>query len=129
MGEQKTTILYVEDDLSLQKLVRIALEGLGPYTVRTADDGEQALARARDPAPELLLLDLNLPGMNGIATLRALRQIPGLAEVPVIFVTALNDPAVEDELYALGARAVLRKPFRAQPLLESIAGALSARNA
>jgi two-component system, OmpR family, response regulator len=129
MSERKTTILYVEDDASLQKLVRIALESLGRYTVRTAGDGHEAMAIARDPAPELLLLDMNLPGMNGIATLRALRQLPGLAEVPVIFLTAVNDPAVEVELYALGARGVLRKPFRPRLLLQSIDGVLGRESA
>jgi len=128
MGERNKTILYVEDDPSLQKLVRVALEGLGRYTVRTAGDGREAMAIARDPAPHLLLLDLNLPDMNGIATLRALRQLPGLADVPVIFLTAVNDPAVDVELYALGAREVLRKPFRPRLLLESIAGVLGARS-
>lgn len=131
MGERNKTILYVEDDPSLQKLVRVALEGLGRgrYTVRTAGDGREALAIARDPAPHLLLLDLNLPDMNGIAVLRALRQLPGLADVPVIFLTAVNDPAVDVELYALGAREVLRKPFRPRLLLESIAGVLGTRSA
>ena len=128
MSEQNTTILYVEDDLSLRKLVRIALESLGRYTVRTAGDGQEALAIARDPAPQLLLLDMNLPDMDGIAVLRALRQIPGLAEVPVIFLTALEDPVVEAELYALGAHQVLRKPLRPLPLLDSIAKALGARS-
>jgi two-component system OmpR family response regulator len=129
MGERNTTILYVEDDPSLQKLVRVALEALGRYTVRTAGDGREAMAIACDPVPHLLLLDLNLPDMNGIATLRALRQLPGLADVPVIFLTAVNDPAVDVELYALGAREVLRKPFRPRLLLESIAGVLGARGA
>jgi two-component system, OmpR family, response regulator len=128
VSAQDTTILYVEDDLSLRKLVRITLESLGRYTVRTAADGHQALALARDPAPQLLLLDLNLPDMNGIATLRALRQVPGLAEVPVIFLTALEDLAVEGELYALGVREVLRKPFRPRLLLESVAKALATRS-
>jgi two-component system, OmpR family, response regulator len=127
MSRQKTTILHVEDEPGLQQLVRVTLEGLGGYAVRTAGDGHQAMAIARDPAPQLVLLDMNLPGMNGIATVRALRQMPGLAEVPVIFLTAIEDPAVEAELYALGARDVLRKPFRPRLLLESIASALGAR--
>jgi DNA-binding response OmpR family regulator len=125
MSGPQATILYVEDDLSLRKLVRIALESLGRYTVRTAGDGHQALAIARDPAPQLLLLDLHLPDMNGIATLRALRQVPGLAGVPVIFLTALDDPAVEVELYALGVREILHKPFRPRLLLQSVSAALA----
>jgi CheY-like chemotaxis protein len=125
MSAPKTTILYIEDDLSLRKLVRITLESLGPYAVHTASDGHHGLAIARSLVPQLLLLDMNLPDMNGIATLRALRQIRGLAGAPVIFLTGIDDPALQAELYALGARDVLRKPFRAQPLLDSIAGALA----
>jgi two-component system OmpR family response regulator len=125
MTPRKTTILHVEDDASLQNLVRVALESLGGYAVRTAADGIHAMSLARDVPPDLLLLDLDLggrdaPGMNGIATLRALRQLPGLAGVPVVFLTAMNDPAVEVELLALGVHEVLRKPFRLRPLVDAI---------
>lgn len=120
MTPAKTTILHVEDDPSLQNLVRIALQSLGGYAVRTAADGYQAMALARETPPQLLLLDLDLPGMNGIATLRALRQLPGLAGVPAVFLTAANDPAVEVELRALGVREILQKPFRPRLLVEAI---------
>jgi len=125
MSQKKTTILHVEDDASLQNLVRIALESLGGYAVRTAADATQAMALAREAAPDLLLLDLDLPVMNGIAALRALRQLPGLAGVPAVFLTAANDPAVEVELRALGVREILRKPFRPRLLVEAIARVLA----
>ena len=124
MTPPKTTILHVEDDPSLQNLVRIALQSLGGYAVLTAADGYQAMAMVREAPPALLLLDLDLPGMNGIATLRALRQLPGLAGVPAVFLTAANDPAVEVELRALGVREVLQKPFRPRLLVEAIARVL-----
>lgn len=120
MSQRKTTILHVEDDASLQNLVRIALESLGGYAVRTAADGPQALALARDAVPDLLLLDLDLPGMSGIATLKALRELPGLGPVPAVFLTAANDPAVEQELRALGVQEILRKPFRPRVLVQAI---------
>ena len=120
MSQRKTTILHVEDDASLQNLVRIALESLGGYAVRTAADGPQALALARDAVPDLLLLDLDLPGMSGIATLKALRELPGLGPVPAVFLTAANDPAVEQELRALGVHEIVRKPFRPRALVQAI---------
>ena len=120
MSPRKTTILHVEDDASLQSLVRVSLERLGGYTVCTATDATQAVALARDTAPDLLLLDLDLPWMNGVAVLRTLRQLPGLAGVPAVFLTAMNDPAAEVELRVLGVREVLRKPFRPRPLVEAI---------
>ena len=126
MSERKTTILHVEDDASLQNLVRIALESLGGFAVRTAGGAHQALALAREAAPDLLLLDLDLPDMNGIAALRALRQLPGVAAAPVVFLTASTDPAVEIELRVLGVQEILRKPFRPRLLVETVARVLQA---
>ena len=117
MTDQRKTILHVEDDPSLQKLVRAALERLGTYAVHTAADGFQAIERARAAAPDLVLLDLDLPGMDGVATLAALRALEGLKDVPALFLTATGDPAVRERLVQAGASAVLGKPFRPRELL------------
>src|SRR6185436_13726074 len=97
---------------SLQNLVRIALERLGGYSVRTAPDGFQAVDMAREVAPDMILLDLDLPGRDGIETLAALREIEGLREVPAVFLTAAVNAEVVEKLLALGAREVLAKPIR-----------------
>ncbi len=115
----KTRILHIEDDPSLQKLVRVALEQLGGYEVRTAPDGPAALAQAQAFAPHLILLDLDLPGMSGTATLQALRQIEALRGTPAVFLTAAADPRLLAELHALGAH-VLHKPFRPRLLVETL---------
>jgi CheY-like chemotaxis protein len=120
----RARILHVEDDPSLQNLVRAALEHLGGHEVRSAADGQQALDAVRDFAPQLLLLDLDLPGISGIDTLRALRRCDGLGDVPVIFLTAAADPQVFDDLRLLGVQEVLRKPFRPRLLVEAIARVL-----
>lgn len=120
MPRPRTSILHVEDDPSLQNLVRITLEQLGGYAVRTAANGYLAIDLARQARPDLLLLDLDLPGMNGIATLRALRQIDGLGAVPVVFLTAAADLQVDAELRSLGVREVLAKPFRPRLLVQVI---------
>jgi DNA-binding response OmpR family regulator len=127
MSPRKTTILHVEDDASLQNLVRIALEQLGGYAVQTAPDGACAMLLARQAAPDLVLLDLDLPGIDGIQTLRSLRALPGLARVPVMFLTAATDPVVTSELRRLGVQEVLRKPFRPRLLVESVARLLARR--
>jgi two-component system, OmpR family, response regulator len=119
-----TSILHVEDDASLQNLVRAALEHLGGYVVRTAANGQQALQLARQDPPRLLLLDLDLPGTSGIEVLRELRGIEGLRNVPVIFLTAVVDPRVLAELRALDAQEVLQKPFRPRQLVETVARVL-----
>jgi len=120
----KTPILHVEDDVSLQNLVRAALEHLGGYEVRTAANGPQALELARQHPPRLVLLDLDLPGMSGIEVLRAMRGIEGLRGVPAIFLTAVVDPRVLAELRALDAQEVLQKPFRPRQLVETVARVL-----
>lgn len=117
-------ILHVEDDRSLQNLVRIALEQLGGYTVLTAGSGAQALALAADATPRLLLLDLDLPDMSGLETLRALRALPGFAKVPAVFLTAACGPQVEAELRAAGVVELLRKPFRPRQLVQAVARTL-----
>ena len=119
-----TSILHVEDDASLQNLVRAALEHLGGYVVRTAANGQQALQLAQQDPPRLLLLDLDLPGTSGIEVLRELRGIEGLRNVPVIFLTAVVDPRVLAELRALDAQEVLQKPFRPRQLVETVARVL-----
>ena len=120
----KARILHIEDDPSLQKLVRVALQQLGGYDVHTAPDGPAALKVAATFAPHLILLDLDLPGMSGVQTLQALREMEVLREVPAMFLTAAADPRVLDELHALGAH-VLHKPFRPRLLVETLARLLA----
>jgi CheY-like chemotaxis protein len=123
--DARARILHVEDDRSLQNLVRIALEQLGGHAVCTAASGSEALRVAGDFAPQLLLLDLDLPGMNGIATLRALRALPGLAEVPAVFLTAACAPEILAELRAAGVIEILPKPFRPRQLVQAIGRVLA----
>lgn len=124
MTDKKKKILHVEDDLSLRNLVRTALERLGGYAVCTAADGFQAVELAHSFGPHLILLDLDLPGRDGIATLAALREIDALREVPAVFLTATADPSMRAKLVAAGACEVLSKPFRPRELVQAIARAL-----
>jgi len=118
------TILHVEDDRSLQNLVRIALERLGGYSVRTAADGFAALECVREFAPALVLLDLDLPGMDGVATFNALREFDKMRHVPVVFLTAAGDPEERARLSSLGIREIVSKPFRPRQLLQAVERAL-----
>lgn len=120
MTRAKTLILHVEDDVSQQSLVRITLERAGAYRVCSAGDGDQALDLARAQAPQLLLLDLDLPGMDGIAALRGLRELEGLRDVPAVFLTAAGPERMDEELRTLGVREVLGKPFSPRVLLRTI---------
>ena len=113
-------ILHVEDDASLQRLVRIVLEQLGGYVVSTVADGSRALAAARETSPHLVLLDVDLPGMNGMAVLRAMRASADLRETPVVFLTAAADTDLGGEREALSVSEVLVKPFRPRLLVQAI---------
>lgn len=104
-------ILYVEDDPDIQTVASIALEVVGGFEVKVCSSGKQALEEVMLFAPDLILLDVMMPGMDGPSTLLALRQLPGLKKVPVAFMTAKVQPHEVDQLIALGVESVIAKPF------------------
>jgi two-component system, OmpR family, response regulator len=104
-------ILYVEDEPDIQEVARMALELVGGFTVTICSSGEEALAAAADFDPDLLLLDVMMPGMDGPTTLLELRKIASLANKPAIFMTAKVQPHEVAEYKELGAIDVIPKPF------------------
>ncbi|WP_375193663.1 response regulator [Marinobacter sp.] len=118
-------ILYVEDDPDIRAIAEIALQDVGGLTARLCESGAEALEQAPDFAPDLVLLDVMMPGMDGPATLRALRQVQGLETVPVIFMTARLQRSEIAEYRALGAAGVIPKPFDPMTLSEQIADILN----
>lgn len=104
-------ILYVEDEPDIRAVASLALEVVGGFTLRVCASGEQALREAEDFAPQLMLLDVMMPGLDGPTTLSALRERATLAEVPVVFMTAKVQPEEVAEYEALGAIGVIPKPF------------------
>lgn len=104
-------ILYVEDDPDIRAVGTFALEGVGGFTVRACGSGAEAVAAAPAFRPQLVLLDVMMPEMDGPATLRALRGIEATAATPAMFMTAKAQPT-EIALYLeMGAIEVIRKPF------------------
>lgn len=104
-------ILLVDDESDIRTVTAMALESLGGFVVERCASGPAALARLAAFAPQLVLLDVMMPGMDGPATLAALRARDDFAAPPVVFLTARTDPAAVDELRALGAIDVIAKPF------------------
>lgn len=104
-------IYYVEDEPDIQAVAKLALEAIGGFTVQIASSGQEALEKASAFAPDLILLDVMMPGMDGPATLMALRGIPALAQTPVIFMTAKVQPQEVAAYKAMGAVDVIAKPF------------------
>ncbi|NJM06629.1 response regulator [Candidatus Gracilibacteria bacterium] len=104
-------ILIVEDDPDIQQLVAFALHDLGGMTVEVVETGQQALARVPVFAPDLVVLDWMLPDLDGIETFAAIRGLASYRMVPIVFLTAKARRDDVARLHALGAAAVLLKPF------------------
>jgi CheY-like chemotaxis protein/curved DNA-binding protein CbpA len=121
----RPTVLCVDDDRNLCQILSKALSGEG-YLVRTAHDGDEAVASLREEPPDLLLLDLLLPKRDGFAVLETIRGLEGdAAKVPVILLSGcLNSPQYVERAQALGASALLTKPVPLEELLQTVASHL-----
>jgi two-component system, OmpR family, response regulator len=113
-------ILYIEDEADIQAIAQLALEAIGGFTVETCSSGREGIARAVAYAPDIILLDVMMPEMDGPATLVALRQLPELAGVPIVFMTAKVQPQEIEHYHALGAVDVIAKPFDPMTLAEQV---------
>ena len=114
-------VLYVEDDDHNYLLVERTLEATGLYQVLRAVDGPGGLAAARALTPDLILMDVNLPGMNGLALTRRIREEAALAEIPVVALTANVMPGQREEALAAGCVDYIPKPFGLRAFRERIA--------
>ncbi len=104
-------VLHVEDDESIVAIARVALETVAGLTVLSCTNGYEAVEKAPEFEPELLLIDVMMPGMDGPSTLAALAEVIDLERIPVVFMTAKTQPADHESYYKLGAAAVIVKPF------------------
>lgn len=126
MNQAAAHILVAEDEpdlrANLERLLR--LEG---YRVSTVADGPAACAAVRALAPDLLVTDLMMPGMDGEALLRALRADPAAAGLPVLLLTARAGDDDRGRALAAGADAVVHKPYQRQALLDCVRALLGRR--
>jgi two-component system response regulator AdeR len=123
MSAEAPSVLIVEDDPGIRTLLSRLVARLG-LTCRVAQDGEEALLAVAEGTPDLIILDLMMPGMNGFQFLRAYRE-GGALETPVIVVTAKDDAFDQFWAHKLGVRHFLVKPFAPQAILGAIEEALS----
>lgn len=119
MAELKK-ILYVEDEPDIQMIARVALENVGGFELLVCSSGTEALEKAASFNPDLLLLDVMMPGMDGPTTLQELRKIPSLAKTPVMFMTAKVQPQEVEFLKSLNVTDVIAKPFDPMGLANNI---------
>ncbi len=118
------TVLVVEDDEDARYLMRIELERLG-YLVTEAEDGQKAVEVAGREPPDIILMDLSLPVMDGIAATEKIRATDGLTSVPVIAVTAHQETDFREGAKAAGFNAYVTKPIEISWLDELIKGLLA----
>ncbi|HUF17081.1 MAG TPA: response regulator [Thermoanaerobaculia bacterium] len=119
MPDKRPSILVVDDDQPILLLMKNILTEFH-FEARTAGSGVEAIEAVRTAMPDLILLDMNMPGMAGDEVLRQIRQEDGVADVPVLILS--GEPVSEEELAELGVRGAVIKPFDLQKLLATIRG-------
>ena len=113
------TILAVDDSASMRQMVSFTLEGAG-YEVIQANDGEEALGKAKTIQPDLVLTDVNMPKMDGINLIRELRKLPQYKFTPMLMLTTESSVDKKTEGKSAGATGWLVKPFDPEKLLATI---------
>lgn len=121
-------ILVVDDEEDMANVIRLVLESDG-HEVRVELAPEMAVEAAKEFAPELVLTDLVMPGMDGHQVFRALRELPDLAAVPFVFLTSRNKPIdLMVGLHVMGAADYITKPFDRPDLVRRVRKLLDAKN-
>jgi len=113
-------ILYVEDESDIQSIARLALETVGGLELKVCSSGQEAIEVAEEYDPDLILLDVMMPGMDGPSTLAELRKIPALEGRPVVFMTAKVQPHEVAHYREIGAVDVIAKPFDPMTLADQV---------
>lgn len=120
------TVLYVEDDEDIRDVAELALEG-EDFILLICDGGSTALEKAALSHPDLLLLDVMMPDMDGPTTLENLRKLPHLQHTPAIFMTAKVQPSEVKAYQECGAIGVISKPFDPMTLADEIRNLMTGR--
>ena len=113
-------VMHVEDDESIRAVTEIALTDVAGFELLSCDSGIAALAQVEAFAPQLILLDVMMPEMDGLQTLTALRQLPGMVKVPVVFMTAKIQQAEKQRYLDAGAIGIIEKPFEPMELGDTL---------
>jgi CheY-like chemotaxis protein len=117
-------ILVVDDDMYMREVVQLCLENLAGWEVLTASSGQEGLALATAEKPDAIVLDIMMPGMDGITFLQHLKAEPTIQCIPVVLLTALSDFTEPKRIQKLGVVKAISKPFDLQLLVDTVAEAL-----
>jgi len=118
-------VLIVDDSTTMRKIVSMALAGAG-HTFEEAENGKKALEKIGKGGFDLVLLDVNMPEMNGIEFLEAKGKSAAIMKIPVIMLTTQDEKELQQKALSLGAKAFMVKPFKKEELLSAIGSVVSA---
>ncbi len=121
-------VLYVEDEQDIQTIARIALEKIGGFNLNVCSSGKQAIKEVTGFVPDIILLDVMMPEMDGLETYQNIREIPGCQDIPVVFMTARVQTHEIKNYLAIGAVDVIAKPFSPMTLADQVNTILSKVN-
>jgi CheY-like chemotaxis protein len=114
------TILIVDDDPSIRRLIATTLEDISGYRLEEAGDGAEAVSQALEAQPEIVFLDVDMPGVDGIDACRRLRSDPATAGATIVMLTGDSGPQAEHGALQAGADLFLTKPFSPLHLLRLV---------
>jgi len=118
-------VLVVEDDRAIQMVLELVLNRMAKCNVVTASDGPEGLSKIQNEKPDVVLLDLMLPGMDGFEICERAKADEATRQIPIIFLTAQPQPASVAKAMALGAAGYLVKPFDPIKIIDQINEALA----
>ena len=117
-------ILLIDDEVDIHRITQVGLMMEAGWELLTAQSGEEGIEIAASEHPDAILLDVMMPGRDGVATLKLLQESPQAQTIPVIFMTAKAQSTDRRQFYALGAQGVITKPFDPMTLASQISGFL-----
>jgi CheY-like chemotaxis protein len=114
------TVLLIDDEENICEIVQVCLEMFGNWKATTARSGEEALAALTTDQPDVIILDVMMPNMDGLTVLKQLKETPQLANIPVVLLTARADLTEPQKLLQLGVQGAIAKPFDPTKLADQI---------
>ena len=118
-------LLLIDDEDDIREVATLTLETMADFDVITAPNGLTGVAKARDEHPDAILLDVMMPGLDGVSTFMKLQELDETRDIPVIFMTAKVQPADRKRLGDLGAKGIIAKPFVPMTLSNEVLELLS----
>jgi CheY-like chemotaxis protein len=120
MNPQPQKVLCIDDERDILKIARFSLERIGHFDVESCQSGMEAITRVDAIQPDIILLDVMMPGMDGFETFKILHDMPVVAKTPVVFMTAKVQPTEIDGYMRMGIAGVIAKPFDPVALPETV---------